>query len=239
MKKKQESVTGNSITTKNGNKDENVLALVVDHFQEVKELKSIVHDLQEDINTLVGGETKLVVSSRRGMSISNKVVKNRKLCETDAPLVTTQKCGTKTCMSCPLMTEVGQSLEINKKELKTPLAKFNCKTKNAIYVAQCQLCPKNEENTYVGQTTQPVHKRINGHRSCFVKDKEKNEYLNVEKSALSLHNYEQHCDNMDLNNFKFVILNSANPCTLDRKEARAIGELRTNVFGLNRMNIQK
>ena len=220
-------------------KNETTLALVLDHFQEIKELKSLVYNLKTDINTLVGKETNILVSSRRGSSIANNVIKNRKLCESDKTPSNTQKCGSSNCKSCPLMTNVGDSFSVNGAELKTPAMNYNCKTKNAIYVAQCQICGDDEENTYVGQTMQPVHRRLNGHRSCFVKDGITEEYLHAEKSALSLHNHEKHFNNMDLNNFKVMIVNNVNPCALDRREVRTIDKLRTDVLGLNRMNVQK
>ena len=92
-----------------------------------------------------------------------------------------------------------------------------------------------KENTYAGQTMQPMHKRINGHRSCFVEG----DLESIEKSALALHAAQEHPDNFNLHIFNFMIVNSVNPRQLNRQESRFIGELRTNVKGLNRMNIQK
>ena len=147
----------------------------------------------------------------------------------------TQKCGAPRCQSCAVMCDVGESFTINNKVIKAPSRGYNCKTRNAIYVAQCQLCIGENENGYSGQTTQPTHKRINGHRSCFNIDNEEV----AEKSALALHAYEKHQDNFSLNNYKFMIVKNCSPRALNRLESRTIGELRTNVIGLNRMNIQK
>jgi hypothetical protein len=91
------------------------------------------------------------------------------------------------------------------------------------------------EDTYTGQTQQAMHKRINGHRSCFVDG----DMATIEKSALALHAAEEHPDDFNIDIFNFMILDSVRPCQLNRRESRAIGELRTNVKGLNRMNIQK
>ena len=41
----------------------------------------------------------------------------------------------------------------------------NCKSKNVIYLAQCNLCV---DNCYVGRTVQPLNKRVNGHHHAFV-----------------------------------------------------------------------
>ena len=124
---------------------------------------------------------------------------------------------------------------MNDIRVNTPKKPLNCKTKNVVYLAQCSLCGIGLDNSYNGQTQQQMHKRINGHRSCFVKDNEES----VEKSALALHARDEHPDNFDLDIFKFMILDSVNPCELNRRESRAIGGLRTNVMGLNRMKVQK
>ena len=38
----------------------------------------------------------------------------------------------------------------------------SCKSNNIVYLITCSTCFKQ----YVGETTQPLHKRMNGHRSC-------------------------------------------------------------------------
>ena len=87
----------------------------------------------------------------------------------------------------------------------------------------------------MGQTQQRLHQRINGHRACFVKD----DLDTIEKSALALHAHEVHPDQFNLDIFNFTILDSVNNRSLDKRESRAIGELRTNILGLNRKKIQK
>ena len=91
------------------------------------------------------------------------------------------------------------------------------------------------DNSYIGQTAQPFHKRINGHRSCFA---DVNDLIIAEKSALALHSANEHKENFNLNNFKFILHDQTRPRDLIRRESRHIGELRTNVMGLNRMNVQ-
>ena len=87
----------------------------------------------------------------------------------------------------------------------------------------------------MGQTQQRMNSRINGHRACFVKG----DLMKIEKSALALHAHESHPENFSINIFKFMILDSVNGRFLDKTESRGIGELRTNVLGINRMKIQK
>ena len=128
------------------------------------------------------------------------------------------------------------SFTVNGKTIK-PLRGRNCKSRNVIYVAQCSLCVSMCEliNAYGGQTVQPLHKRVNGHRACFnINDSDA-----IEKSALALHAFENHPDNFDLDNYKFMVYKQVNPISLNRHEAITIGTLRTGVLGLNRMKIQK
>ena len=212
--------------------NESVITLVVPYFQEIKDLKQLLTELQEDINMLTGEQTSIIVSARKGQSISNLVVKNNKLCESTVENPHDQKCGAKNCLSCQLMVSRGEPFTINGRTAK-PLLGTDCKSRNVIYVAQCTLCES--INTYGGQTVQPLHKRINGHRSCFnINDSDV-----IEKSALALHAAQKHSDNFNLENFKFLIYKQVNPRSLNRHESVAIGTLRTGVLGLNRMNIQK
>ena len=215
------------------------ITAVVDQFQEIKELKGLFKGLESDIDHIVGEETRVLVATRKGQSIANRVVKNKHLCQTDPTPSSTQQCGGKNCQSCQLLQgRKGESTVVNGIQVKVPNKNLTCKTQNVVYLAQCRLCEGEAapaERDYAGQTLQRMHLRINGHRNCFDKDDQEA----VEKSALALHAYEKHPDNFDLKNFKFTILDSVSPCSLNRREARAINELRTNVLGLNRMNVQK
>ena len=216
----------------------NTITAVVNQFQELNQLKKLMKSIETDIDHLVGGNTRVLVATRKGMSVRNKVVKNKQLCETEPPLSNTQQCGAPKCKSCPLLTmKKGEVMMVNGFSVKTPNRHLNCKTKNAIYVAKCTLCDDNlgVDCVYTGQTQQRVHQRINGHRSCFVADQPDT----IEKSALALHAKEKHPTNFDLSIFKFMIRDSVSPRDLNRRESSVIGGLRTNVMGLNRMNIQK
>lgn len=150
--------------------------------------------------------------------------------------MSSQKCGARKCKSCDLLGNMGETISVNGKEV-TVRKNLNCKSCNVIYLAQCKLCSAIPlvDDTYAGQTVQPFHKRANGHRACF---SDPDDLSLVEKSALSLHSYNEHRDNFELNNFRFILHDEARPRDLNRREARHIGELRTNVMGLNRMNVQ-
>ena len=79
----------------------------------------------------------------------------------------------------------------------------------------------------------PFHLRVNGHRDKFVIDKR----LLFEKSALSYHNFLNHKDNFNMSNFKLGLVKKANPVNLAREEQRYVDMFRTNVFGINRIEV--
>ncbi len=52
----------------------------VKYFQEVGELRKLLHELKDDINWLVGKDTRTVVACRMNSSIGNQTTANRKIC---------------------------------------------------------------------------------------------------------------------------------------------------------------
>ena len=83
---------------------------------------------------------------------------------------------------------------------------------------------------------QKFNNRVNGHRSHFKPDN----LESIEKSAFSQHAHDEHPDQFDLNNYKLMIYKKTNnPRNLHRLESITIGELHTNILGLNRMNTIK
>ena len=230
----EESYKSSAITTSEDPENKSVIVAVVPFFQEIGQLKKLLNNLQSDINTLVGRDTTIMVSSRRGRSIGSLMVKNSQLCESGKSHLNTQKCNSMNCKTCPLICDVGEVITVNGKRVISPSG-HTCKSRNVIYIAKCNLCSDLQNNTYVGQTNQPFHKRVNGHRSNF----KENDLDAVEKSALSLHALEHHNENFNINNFRLMIYKRVSPKDLNRTEAKTIGSLRTGVLGLNRMNIQK
>ena len=230
----QADKSGDNLEASNDTQD--TIVAVTDYFQEISQLKALFRDLEPDISKLTGTNTKVTVASRKGRSIGSKTVKNNKLCLLDDGDQISQKCGVNKCKSCELLCNTGEIFCVNGKKINVP-NRFNCKTRNALYLAQCKVCKPTDENTYVGQTTQSLRKRINGHRSCFTST---SDIQNIEKSALAEHCYYKHGENyFDLKNFKFMVYNRVNSNDLNRHESRLITGLRTNVMGLNRCNIQK
>ena len=87
----------------------------------------------------------------------------------------------------------------------------------------------------MGQTTRPLHRRMNGHRACFVLVEAK-----LEKSALSLHAFQKHPEAFSLSNFEFTVLCQVGPLALDRQEYFFIEKFSsTNTRGLNRMVVTR
>ena len=92
---------------------------MVDYFQEIQQLKSLLDEVHPDINKLVGEETSVLVSARRGMSIGSTVVKNGQLCELcdGTRVMASQKCGARKCKSCDLLGNMGESISVNGREV--------------------------------------------------------------------------------------------------------------------------
>ncbi len=223
-------------------KTSSTLTLVVPYFKEINKLKGFLKSLESDIKILTGDNTQTRVAARKGRSVASVVVKNNQLCASNATtnsLAGSQKCGARGCLTCPAICDSNEGMDVNGRIVK-PSRQLNCKSKNIIYLAQCTLCePVNDNgdiNCYAGQTMQPLHKRVNGHRSNF--DVDGNLQL-WEKSALSKHAYECHQDNFDMKHFNFMAYRQGPSTSLNRLESKAIHELRLGVLGFNRMKIQK
>ena len=107
----------------------------VQYFSELPQLKSILKDVETDIEALLG-PTDIVVAAKKGRSIGNRVLRNSAICKT--PLADrsnwVQKCDTPRCLTCKHMCKAGDVFVVNDQRLVVP-AKFDCKTKNCIYVA--------------------------------------------------------------------------------------------------------
>ena len=78
-----------------------------------------------------------------------------------------QACNHKRCKTCPMMFDNDANVIVNNIPV-TLNPDYNCKSKNVIYLLQCKICETNSNNTYVGQTRQECHNRINGHRQSLM-----------------------------------------------------------------------
>ena len=198
----------------------------IKYFQEIKELKKLVRSLEPDIKQICG-DLNVIFALRKSSSIGNRVVRNRKLSTSSSDSSSTdtssstaslipqqtssQSCGHPKCQTCPNLFDSNERILINGTELFLDQS-LTCKDSNVIYVAQCSICPDN--STYFGQTVNPFHIRMNGHRSHFKIDSS----LSFEKSALSMHAFLCHKDFFSMNIYKLGVVKKVSPLNLDREE---------------------
>ena len=218
----------------------NQVVFSVKFFKEIDQLKQLVHSVGEDIKQLCG-DVKLTFAVRKQSSIGNVVLKNKHL--GDRPQTpdiafgpNDQKCGGRGCLTCPYLFDFKDDIIVNGFKVYLDF-KLTCKTKNIIYIAQCQICNAEgrvyKEDTYFGQTVTAMHIRMNGHRSKFVI----NGKLLFEHSALSMHCFLTHKQHFSMGHFKLGIVKQVRPIDLDREESNLINKYRTNVWGLNRISV--
>ena len=82
------------------------------------------------------------------------------------PTVTSQTNGNRIygacrCMTCDMLREEATFTSTITGKRYDVIGFATCKTSNVVYLIQCALC----KQQYVGMTTQPLHQRMNGHRS--------------------------------------------------------------------------
>ena len=211
----------------------NQIVYSVKHFKELNDLKALVNNSRNDINELCG-DIKITFAVRKNPSIGNSVVRNRGLSSVKSNDNTSQRCGGKGCLTCPLLFENTDSIIVNGTKVYLNM-ELTCKDCNIIYIAQCQLCNKSDkirkDDTYFGQTVTPFNIRMNGHRSKFYIDSR----LLFEKSALPMHCFLAHKSDFSLELFKLGIVKKVRPMELDREEDKLINKYKTNIWGLNRI----
>ena len=71
-------------------------------------------------------------------------------------------CGNKRCLTCKQILDTQTFNSHSTGTEYTIFCNVNCKTSNVVYLLQCK-CGKQ----YVGESEQPFHKRMNGHRSDY------------------------------------------------------------------------
>jgi len=215
----------------------NKLVFSVKFFQEIDQLKRLVHSVRDDIIHMAG-DVQITFALRKQASIGNTVVRNRRLSDTpldglqDGPC--NQSCKGRGCKSCPQLFGAEEQIMVNGQELQLDLS-LTCKDKNILYIAQCQTChgsvDGSMEDTYFGQSATAFHVRMNGHRSKF----KINSDLVYEKSALAIHCFTKHHSDFNMGHFKLGIVKKVRPIDLDREENKLITKFRTNIWGLNRI----
>ena len=152
----------------------------------------------------------------------------------------TSKCGDSSGCQCCNVTPTTPLSKVTVNGQKVNLPTGNCKSKNIIYLAQCNLCV---DNYYVGRTVQPLHKRVNGHRQGFANVVSKGpncvESLDTDDSySLGVHLYNEHGLTSEFNkHYTFHVLEHVSPLQMEKIEHLWIHKLNTLFpYGINRSN---
>ena len=128
-------------------------------------------------------------------------------------------CGGRGCKTCQMLMKTSIAT-VGGKKIK--LMEGSCKTKNVIYLAQCQIC----EKPYTGRTVDEIHNRNSGHRHYFKEIlKQINDLQEIDTNSdlwmLGLHLHLDHGltdpDAFD-KHIKFGILDTVNPTEIEKKE---------------------
>ena len=127
------------------------------------------------------------------------------------------------CRTCPLMAN-SDTVKING-VCYNDLEGGTCKSRNIIYLAQCKKCNR----SYIGKTSTPLHKRVNGHRNnTMISD------LITDEQALVHHATTVHMSTFDGTYRFFVVMNVGNPTDLLKWELYFIDKFNTKIpKGLN------
>ena len=215
---------GKAIMKTNINSERNTeeeLVFPVHYFDKLKDFKTVVHSMNNEIKELIG-DTRVMFAIKKQGSIGNMMVQNKQLSIKPNTIANDQKCNAPGCRQCPLVNKE-RRLVINGNPLVIPRF-YSCKSKNIIYLWNCKLCDEN----YFGRTIQACHNRTSGHRSCF------NNIDKVDKSALSMHANDCHQNDFTLDSFKISVVKKVSPQQLRREEFKYIDKFKTVPKGLNR-----
>ena len=144
-----------------------------------------------------------------------------------------------TCQCCKVISPVPIS-NVTVNGQKVVLPNGNCKSKNIIYLAQCNLC---SNKCYVGRTVQTLNKRVNGHRQSLSTVVKKGlNYVNSPDTedtfCLGIHLFNEHGITSNFNEyFTFHVLEHVSPLQMEKCEHLWIHKLNTLFpYGMNRSN---
>ena len=78
-----------------------------------------------------------------------------------------RSCGAARCKTCPILMATDEFTSHKTGQVFKMKFAASCKSSNVVYLITCRRCGQQ----YVGETGQPLHRRINGHRSCITQRK--------------------------------------------------------------------
>ena len=195
-----------------------------------KKLKNIIEEKCRGFNIPIQ------FVSKTGATLKN-LVSNLKSVSLGKRYGLSKPCAKTLCKSCPLMSGKDVIISAKNKTFRTSMG--TCKTNNCIYAATCKLCNK----PYVGKSTQPEHKRINGHRSDMKKYANNPQIVNNadgdtnDRYSLAVHLHQEHnivsVSGLD-DYYTFTILEKCTPKSIDIREHFWIQKMKSlSPFGLN------
>ena len=198
-------------------------------------IKKILEENKFDIDTLLGGPTRIIVAERRNCNIASLLFAKSSFSQSIVPVGLDQEChGGNGCLTCDNM-KLKKKVELWKDHpsYRTTIRldfRCNCTTESVIYLYVCKLCESND-SFYVGQTVNSARDRANGHRSKFTSKA-------YTKSALSHHIYVDHPEHFHkkLLNFDLGVIATTAATNLDRKEGYYV-ELTKADLSLNRYKV--
>ena len=228
-----------SSTQSRSEENDRQLIFTINHDHHMrKKIKEVLNENQNDINELLGGETRLIVAERRNLNIASALFAKSAFSREPVLMKDNQKCSThpgSRCLTCRLMN-IPKTVTLwqdHPNEVVVNLDyRCNCLSENIVYLFMCKLCPKNR-SFYVGQSVQTCRDRTNGHRGNF-------NLKTYAKSALSCHMFKDHRQNFDrkLQNYDLGIIKSTSPLDLDRCEDHYL-ELTKAHLSLNRYKVTR
>ena len=136
--------------------------------EKAKEVNEIISNARTWSNTPASRVPTLQVVTRRAPNLKDTLFKRKKLAlgSSSSSTIPCTKPGEKKkgrpCMTCSL---VSGTTSVTNNDITVRTQGGDCKTKNIVYSATCQLCQKN--NVYVGKSVCALSQRVNGHRSKF------------------------------------------------------------------------
>ena len=202
-----------------------------------KKIKEVVQGCQNEINELLGADTRLIIAERRNTNIASSLFAKSAFSKKKVDIKENQRCKEKGkgCMICPLMN-IPKTItlwENHPYQVDVHLDfRCDCSSENIIYLFVCKLCPDNK-GFYVGQSVNSCTKRSYGHKAKFSVGEHT-------KSALSYHMYVDHPHSFDnkLHNYHLGIIKATSPLHLDRCEDYYLDLTRADL-SLNRYKVTR
>ena len=141
--KKIETKAHEMFHTDRNTEEKDTLTFPIFFFDEINAFKKIIYEFKNDLVQAVG-DTKIIMAVKRNPSIGNTVVQNKQISML-SQIKPDQRCQGPGCLQCPLVN-TNNNVNVNNMQVK-PSKTLNCKSRNVIYLWQCQVC--DHENSFL------------------------------------------------------------------------------------------